>query len=89
MMLISGFILCTLVILYRRKKLSFYGDIISYRPGLGQSMDKALYKMKVTERCIRCKPIPVFAVIIMSAIAIVGLTYRSGDKRYKLAWDLA
>ena len=33
--------------------------------------------------------ISVFAVIIMSAIAIVGLTYRSGDKRYKLAWDSA
>ena len=71
MMLISGFILCTLVILYRRKKLSFYGDIISYRPGLGQSMDKALYKMKVTERCIGCKPIPVFAVIICRQLPLL------------------
>ncbi len=31
--------------------------------------------------------ISVFSVILMSAIAIIGLTYRSTDKRYLLAWD--
>jgi cation:H+ antiporter len=31
--------------------------------------------------------ISVFAVIIMTAIAIIGLTYRSTGKRFLLAWD--
>lgn len=29
----------------------------------------------------------VFAIILMSAIVIIGLTYRTEGKRYKLAWD--
>ncbi len=31
--------------------------------------------------------ISVFSVILMSAVAIIGLTYRSAAKRYLLAWD--
>lgn len=31
--------------------------------------------------------ISVFSVILMSAIAIIGLTYRTTEKRYFLAWD--
>jgi cation:H+ antiporter len=31
--------------------------------------------------------VSVFSVILMSAIAIVGLTYQSKEKRFKMAWD--
>lgn len=31
--------------------------------------------------------VSVFAVIIMSAVVIIGLSFRSGTKRYWLAWD--
>lgn len=31
--------------------------------------------------------ISVLAIIIMSAVAIIGLTYRPGSKRYMLGWD--
>ncbi len=31
--------------------------------------------------------VSVFSVILMSAIAIIGLTYRTTEKRYLLAWD--
>ncbi len=31
--------------------------------------------------------VSVFSVILMSAVAIIGLTYRTTEKRYLLAWD--
>lgn len=33
--------------------------------------------------------VSVFSAILMSAIVIIGLTYRTEGKRYKLAWDAA
>ena len=58
-------------------------------PGLGKAWIWLYTKGRLQKDASDVNLVPVFAVIIMSAIAIVGLTYRSGDKRYKLAWDLA
>ena len=54
------------------------------------SIDDIFYtKGRLLKDASDANMISIFAVIIMSAIAIVGLTYRSGTKRYKLAWDSA
>ena len=58
-------------------------------PGLGKAWIWLYTKGRLLKDASDVNLVPVFAVIIMSAIAIVGLTYRSGDKRYKLAWNLA
>lgn len=37
----------------------------------------------------RLNMLSVFSVILMSAVVIIGLSYRAEGKRYKLAWDAA
>lgn len=37
----------------------------------------------------RLNLLSVFSVILMSAVVIIGLSYRAEGKRYKLAWDAA
>ena len=88
-MLISGFILCTLVILYRGKNYLFMEISFPITPGLGKAWIWLYTKGRLLKDASDASLYLFFAVIIMSAIAIVGLTYRSGDKRYKLAWDSA
>jgi hypothetical protein len=79
----SLFILCAAVILVAGTQLSRYGDVIADMTGLGRTWIGVVLLASVELSHI----VAVLGAMVMTAIAVVGLTYRSGSKRLFIAWD--
>lgn len=91
----TQFIVCALVIA-AAVRLPHLGEEVAEMTGLGRTfvgtvfiaLSTSLYtKGALLSHIAGAHAITANAAIVMTAIAVIGMTYRAGKKRFRFAWD--